>query len=208
MWSLTTVAGAMLLFNLLTHAIGGVAMIGKTTVEAGASAAGQAGGVANALGVNADDLLAPINRRLQEEGKPTVSAAQVEAASKDVIQKSIRQGHVDRDSLVASIAQHTNLSRQDSEQLATQVENKIGMTGARASNAATSLQGGALRAAESTGKAFWGVFGAMLVGMIAAVLGAMLGGGPNRQRTLPPRGGTTREERVRGGTFAQRHSHT
>jgi hypothetical protein len=36
-------------------------------------------------------------------------------------------------------------------------------------------QTGALRAAEASGKAFWGVFGALLLGLIAAVIGGALG---------------------------------
>lgn len=183
MWGLTTIAGTVLVFNLLTLAIGGAAAIGKTAIEAGAGAvsdtAGQAPGLAHALGINFDDLLAPINRRLRAENKPQITAAQLEAATKDVIGDSLRQGRLDRDMLTASIAQKTNLSRQDADDIATRMQAAFDRTVERArvtvGGTANSLQTGALRAAEETGKAFWGVFGALLIGLVSAVLGAIAG---------------------------------
>jgi hypothetical protein len=38
----------------------------------------------------------------------------------------------------------------------------------------------ALAAAEDSGKAFWALFGALLLGMLSAIGGAMLGGGRGR----------------------------
>jgi hypothetical protein len=193
MWGLTTIAGALLLFNILTLAIGSAAALGKTAIETGASAvsgtAGEAPGLAKALGVNFDDLLAPVNRRLRAEGKPAVTSSQLEAASKDVVGDALRQGRLDRDTLTASIAQKTNLSRADAEDIATRMQDAFNRTVERArvtvQGTASSLQTGALRAAEETGKAFWGVFGALLIGLVSAVLGAIAG---TRRRDIDIRG--------------------
>jgi hypothetical protein len=208
MWGLTTIVGAFLVFNVLTHAVSGAAAVGKTAIEGGAAAAGEAGGITSALGINFDDLLAPVNQRLQAEGKPKVTASQLEAASKDVVQTAVRQGHLDRETLISSIAAKTNLSRADATDLATRVESALGQTRGAASDAANSLQTGALRAAESTGKAFWGVFGALLIGMVSAVAGASLG--VRRQRYWPPDRGLPVESARTMITdpFGPRHSRT
>jgi hypothetical protein len=201
MWGLTTIAGALLLFSLLTQAISGAAEIGKSAIEAGAGAvagtANEAGGIASSLGISYDDLLAPVNRRLRAEHKPEITANQLEAATKDVVQNALRQGRLDRELLVSSIAEKTNLSRADAQDLAGRIEiafdNARLHVGNAVSGAASSLQTGALRAAEQTGKAFWGVFGAMLIGLISAVFGAITGASRRARLGGPPpdRGVTT-----------------
>jgi hypothetical protein len=175
MWGLTTVGGALVLFSLLTQAISGAAALGKTAIKAGANAAGQAQ-QQGALGIDFNDMLAPINSRLQQEGKPPVTSEQVNAATKDVLQDAARQGRLDRNLLVNSIAQNTNLSRTDAQDIASRIQTSF-------DDAASKVAG----AAQSTGKAFWGVFAAMLIGMISAVLGAMLGAS-SKQRRGPGRG--------------------
>lgn len=197
MWGLTTIAGALLVFNVLTLAIGGAAALGKTAIESGAGAvsstAGQAPGLAKALGIDFDDLLAPVNRRLRAENKPTVTAPQLEAATKDVVGDALQQGRLDRDMLSASIAQNTRLSRADADDIATRMEEAFNRTVERARvtvrGTASSLQTGALRAAEETGKALWGVFGALLIGLVSAVLGALAG---TRRRDIDIRRGPDR----------------
>jgi hypothetical protein len=197
MWGLTTIAGTLLVFNLLTLAIGGAAALGKTAIETGANAvsntAGQAPGLAQALGIDWNDLLAPVNQRLRAENKPQVTPAQLEAATKDVVGNALQQGRLDRDTLTSAIAQNTKLSRADAEDIATRVQGAFDRTVERARDTvqgtASSLQTGALRAAEETGKAFWGVFGALLIGLVSAVLGAIAG---TRRRDIDIRRGPDR----------------
>jgi hypothetical protein len=186
MWGITVLAGAWLLSSVLSTVLGGVASVGKSAVEAGAGAvagaAGQAGGAADlaqSFGLNADDALKPVNDRLKAEGKPAVTAAQLEAATKDVVQQGVREGRFDRQLLVTNLAQNTALSRKDAEEVAARVETQFNAAkakvGEKVSSAAQTVQTGALKAAEATGKAFWGVFGALFLGMLAALFGAMAG---------------------------------
>ncbi len=197
-WGLTTLAGVWLLMNLVTSLIGGMADVGKTAMQAGTGAAmgaaqntDQMGRVAAGFGLDVDDALRPINQRLQAEGKPIVTAEQLRAAANDVVQQGWRQGRVDRALLINSIAQNTALARSDAEQIATRIETQFNTAksnlGEKLSGAAQSVQTGALQAAETTGKAFWGIFGALFLGLASAIVGATAGVS-KRQRLWAERG--------------------
>lgn len=165
-WGVTTLVGAFLVGNLLGSALSGAVSLGSGAMGgAGAMLGQQAGG---AFGLDADDALKPVNERLQAEGKPPITADQLEAATKSVLASGVREGGIDRATLVTSIEQETALSRADAEELAGRVD-------AQWQKARTSVQTGALQAADTTGKAFWGVFGALLFGMISAILGGLWG---------------------------------
>jgi hypothetical protein len=189
--------------NLVSALVGGVADVGKTAVQAGSGVAmgavqntDQAGKVAQGFGLDVDDALRPINQRLQAEGKPTIKAEQLRAAANDVVQKGWTQGRVDRALLIDSIAQNTALSGADAEQIATRIETQFNAArtnlGDRLSGAAQSVQTGALQAAETTGKAFWGIFGALFLGLASAIVGATAGVS-KRQRIWAERGAPPRD---------------
>jgi len=170
MWGVTTIGGALLVGNLLGSALGGVADLGG-----GALRGGMQLGQRMDFGLDADDAIKPVNDRLQAEGKPTVTADQLQNASRDVMKTAVREGRVDRETLVTSIANETQLSRADAEELAGRVENQF-------NNAKQKVETGALKAADVTGKAFWGVFGALLCGMISAIFGGVFGVSRRQQR--------------------------
>jgi hypothetical protein len=186
MWGLATVGGAYFALMLVSMVIGGVASVGKAAVQAGGAAvvgavgAGtQAGSLAQSFGLDADDALRPINQRLRAAGKPAVTADELQTATKDVVQSAVRQGHLDRDMLVQAIAQNTSLTRADAADVADRVQaqwtERREQLGNRLQSAAASAGTGALQAAEATGKVFWGVFGALLLGLIAALAGGIVG---------------------------------
>lgn len=183
LWGLTTLAGTILMGMALTSLMGAVFSVGRTAVGAAGSvvsgAASQSGGVAQAFGLNAEDAIAPINQRLRQEGKPAITADQLQAATADVINTAIRTGNIDRNLLVTSIAANTNLSRQDAEEVATRVEQQFtqarGQLGQQAGQLGQQVQEGALQVADTTGRVFWGIFGALLLGLVSAVLGSTLG---------------------------------
>jgi len=186
MWGLTTLIGASLVMMALAATISSVASAGKSVLAAGGSTLGAAvtgaAGAAPELGLDADDALRPIDQRLRAQGKPPVTAEQLQAAARDAVQRAVREGRVDRELLASSIARHTALSEADVRELADRVHNQIGP---RLESAAQAAKVGALRAAEASGKAFWGVFAALLLGLIAAVAGGALGVNAGRDRLRP-----------------------
>lgn len=203
MWGLTTLVGLWLLGNLVSAVAGGLFSVGKSAaqatgaaVSAGASQSGSLGRVARSFGLDANDALRPVNERLRAEGKPEVTAAQLEAATKDVVRTAVRQGRLDREVLVGSIAEQTALSRADAEDVADRVEAQFNAAQGKAGQVAQQVQTGALQAADVTGKALWGVFGALFLGLISAILGGTLGVNKSQRIsaegvvvTTPPEGG-------------------
>jgi hypothetical protein len=183
LWGVTTLLGVFLVGTLLSSVLGAVFNVGKTAVSAGGAAAVGAvtggGSAAKAFGLDADDALGPVNQRLRQEGKPAITANQLEAATKDIVTEGVRQGRMDRELLVSNIAQNTNLSRQDAEQVATRVEQQFNTTvdkaKVQAGQVGEQVQQGALKVADRSGRVFWGIFAGLLMGLISAVLGATLG---------------------------------
>ncbi|QRK13361.1 hypothetical protein JQX13_26995 [Archangium violaceum] len=203
MWGLTTLVGFWLLSNLVSALAGGLFSMGRTAVQAtgsaisaGASQGGGLGQVAQSFGIDANDALRPVNQRLQAQGLPPVTASQLEAATRDVVQTAVQQGRLDRQLLVNSIAENTALSRADAQEVASRVEAQFNNAQGQVGQAVQSVQTGALQAADATGKAFWGVFGALFLGLISAILGGTVGVS-KRQRVYaegavvptPPEGG-------------------
>lgn len=196
LWGVTTLAGVIVMGMALSSLLGTVFNVGKAAVSAtgnvvasaasGAAAQGDnAGNLARSFGLNAEDALAPINQRLQAEGKPPITADQLQASTKDVINTSIQQGRMDKQLLVNSIAQNTALSRQDAEEIAGRIEaqwnQQWAQVQAKAGEIKEQVQTGALEAADTTGRVFWGVFFALLLGLVSAIVGATIGV-TNRQR--------------------------
>jgi hypothetical protein len=182
LWGLTTLAGVILMGMAISSLLGTVFNVGKTAVGAAGSAisgaasqGGQVGNIASSFGLNAEDALAPVNQRLRQEGKPAITADQLQAATKDVLNTGIRQGRLDRELLVSSIAQNTALSRQDAQEIAGRIEAQWTQAQGQVGQIGQQVQQGALQAADTTGRVFWGVFFALLLGLVSSILGATLG---------------------------------
>jgi hypothetical protein len=185
MWALSMIAGLWAVLALVTALASGAARIGGAAAQAGGaaisgavSAGGKidAGGAMSALGVDANDLLDPVNQRLQREGKPPVTAEQLNATLKSVAQQGLQQGRLDRELLVQELARNTNLSPADAQDIANDIEKRYqaarGKVGEAAQRAGETAKEAALTAADKTGKA-------LLLGgvMMLLSLGAALGGG-------------------------------
>ena len=182
MWGLATVVGAFMVIAAVAAVIRGVASVGQVAVHAGGAALGAGpqrtpgpGALAERLGIDTDDALGPVNRRLEAAGLPPIRPEQLEAATAQAIRSAVREGRGDHDVLVQAIAQNTALPRADAEEVANRIEMQIEKSRGRASERVLAAQAGAIRAAEASGKAFWGVFGALLLGLVAAVVGGALG---------------------------------
>lgn len=182
LWGLTTLVGIILMGMALSSLLGAVFSVGKAAVGATgaaisgvASQGGQVGNIARSFGLDANDALAPINQRLRQEGKPTITAAQLQAATKDVLNTAVQQGRLDRNLLVSSIAENTSLSRQDAEEIAGRIETQFNQAQGQVGQLGQQAEQGALKAADTTGHVFWGVFFALLLGLASSILGATLG---------------------------------
>jgi hypothetical protein len=188
MWGLVALGGAVMVFAVVSSVVAGAASVGAVVVKGGGAAIKGAG---TSLNLDWNDALAPVNQRLQAQGKPPVTAQQMEAASKDALAAAVRSGHFDRTQFESALAQNTALTRADVQQLSQQAQAKF-------DQAAGAAKMGALKAADATGKAFWGIFGALALGLLAALGGGALGvprlhmGEPRRMRRVvtqepPPR---------------------
>lgn len=179
LWGLTTLLGVMVVGMLVSNVVGAVFNVGKAAVGAGGTAAVGAvtGGsnAAKAFGLDANDALGPVNKKLQQEGKPPITANQLESATKSIVTEGVQQGRMDRELLVSNIAQNTNLSRQDAEGVADRVQQQVDQAKAKASEVGQQAQQGALKVADRSGRVFWGIFIGLALGLIASVLGATLG---------------------------------
>ncbi|WP_224242121.1 hypothetical protein [Hyalangium gracile] len=182
LWGLTTLVGVILMGMAISSLLGAVFNVGKSAVSAtgaaisGAASQGdQVGNIARSFGIDANDALAPINQRLQQQGQPAITADQLQAATKDVIGTALQQGRLDRDLLVSSIAENTALTRQDAQEVAGRIEAQWNQAQGQVGQVAQQVQQGALQAADTTGRVFWGVFFALLLGLISSILGATLG---------------------------------
>jgi hypothetical protein len=182
LWGFTTVVGVAVMGAMLGGLLSGAGRLG----QAGASAAAGAGSLGDdamsALGISERDLLAPINARLGAAGRPTVTPEQLSAALQDAVRESVRQGRFDRSIVVSALVERTPLERGEAEQIAANIEQRWSDFRSRG---LAQAQSGVLQAADKTGKVLWGVFAALLLGLISAVAGSLLGvpRGPRRLAT-------------------------
>jgi hypothetical protein len=187
MWSLAFIIGVWAMMSLVSSVVGGVARVGGAAASAGGSAISSAvqaggenaGGVMSALGIDANDLVAPINQRLERDGKPRITAEQLDATLRSVAQRGIRQGKLDRTVLVDELAKNTALSRADAEDIANDItarydraSSQVGVTVERIGEGAKDA---ALEAADKTGKALLLGGLMMLLSLGAAIAGGALG---------------------------------
>ncbi len=176
-WGLVTVAGLWMVGNFFGAVFSGAGKV----VEAGTKAVGMAapavGEQAEKLNLDADRLLQPVNERLRAEGKPEITADQLQATTRDIAQSVATTGKVDRQMLVDSLTRNTGMEQQDVDDLANRIEAQVNQTAQQA-------QTTALKAADATGKVFWGVFGALLLGLIAAQLGGFVGAPRKAERVV------------------------
>lgn len=184
-WGIATIAGAWVLVNLLGAIGGGLASMGRGVAQVAGSAGANASQAMQSAGLDANDLVRPLNQRLQAEGRPTVTADQIEAAARDTLQRSVRTGRIDHTVVVQSVTQNTPLTRADADQLAGQLEDKL-------QNARSQMASGVQSATRAASKAFWGAFVALLLGLIAAIVGGAEGvprshrQRPRREAAVPP----------------------
>lgn len=183
MWALALGVGLWAMMSVLSSLAGGV---GQVAGAAGSATSSVVSGVAKnsdtamqALGIDANDMLGPINERLRQEGKPTITADQMSATMKALARRGVRQGHMDREAIVQEVARNTSLSRPDAEQVANELERKYQDVSTRAGEKLDEVGQQAkhigLEAADKTGKALLLGGLMMLLSLGAAIAGGALG---------------------------------
>jgi hypothetical protein len=183
LWSLATILSLLLMIWIVGGLLGGAARLGGQVVGAAGTVAAQ--GISglgdpslDVLGTGEGELVSLINERLRATGRPTVTEAELRAATRDALNTSVRQGRVDRDILVQSLATHTALTPQDAQGVVADIEREWQQQAAAASARMRSLgadaQTAALQAVESTGKALLVLFFLLAVGLVAAIGGVLL----------------------------------
>jgi hypothetical protein len=176
LWGFTTLAGTLLLGLALRAGVGAAANVGSQAVSGASSAvtgvAREGDTLTQALGISSTDLVAPLNRRLRAEGKPPVTGPQIEAAVRDAVSTGIREGRLDKELLVSSLAEQTNLSPMDARELADRVESRFVEKRDELGNRLEHAVGGAVGA---TSTAMWWTFLAQVIGLASAILGATIG---------------------------------
>jgi hypothetical protein len=167
LWGLTTVGAVLLVFMAVSSAV-------RTGVRAGSGLVGAASpsAVVDAVTGNLDQVLDPINQRLRAQGMSTVTVPQIRAAIRDVINTAVAQGELNQQTLVRSLAQNTDLTRNEAQSLAQQIQQQWNQATA---GVGSTLRQGGIAAAETAGDVMWGLFVALLLGLIASVGGAVLG---------------------------------
>lgn len=170
-----TVVGSSL--SAASDIIGGVGSGAVAAVQGGGQGGGNigqaAGAVANFLNIDRSDLVRAVNQELQQRGRPTIEPQQLQTALQDAANTALRQGSLSPDILVNSLAQHTNLEREDINQIATQIQNQwnetVGAVTGALSQVTSTARNAALSTLDAIGKGFWFLFGSQLLGLIAAL---------------------------------------
>jgi hypothetical protein len=197
-WAITAIAALLMIGMAVGSAVRGAAATGAAVGQvAGGAVVATAGALPDDaslgdVGITTADLVAPINQRLQAEGKPPVTADQLAAAARDALRTSIRQGRLDREQLIQAIARNTALSRADAEQLADRAERRWTELRARAQELGEQAKQAALQAAETTGKVLLALSVVMLLGLGASIIGAIVSvRRERREHVVLPRAQTT-----------------
>jgi hypothetical protein len=173
LWSLATLASVAVLASVLGGLVGGAARLGGAAASAaGDVAAKVAPDAMSSAAIDTDDLLGPVNQRLQAAGKPPITADQLGNAAQSAMKTAVREGRLDRSVLERSLASTTALSRQDVRDVAQTIEQRYDQQVTDLGNRAEHT---ALQAAETTGKGLLGAFFAMLLGLLAAIGGSLVG---------------------------------
>jgi hypothetical protein len=199
LWGLVLVGGVWLATMAVGRVVSGAANVAGEAVSAAGGAAGQAqgSGVTDPLVAGAT---AQLNDWLRQQGMSQVSQQQLRAAMNDVVANAtsrIRQGQspaeaLDRQSITASLAEHTNLSPAESDRAAEQVQTQLS---GQLQSAQQQLAQGGETAADATATGAWAFFLYGVLTLAAAMLGGRVGVPKDRllvgrEERVPPPGAT------------------
>ncbi|MFZ5468649.1 MAG: hypothetical protein ACOZIN_04350 [Myxococcota bacterium] len=171
-WALTSIVALFFAWSLVASVVGGMVGLAGRAVGLTGQLVGSAEQVQQALGVSAQELIAPINERLQAQGMPPVRAEELQAALQGVVSETLRTGQFDRQLFVDSLAESTELSPEDAQDIAAQLEARWLQMREQLGSTAQQMAG---QAAAVSSDFLWGLFITLLLGLVAAVGGGLLG---------------------------------
>jgi len=164
LWGASGLAATLASALILGSAVSGLARMGT---EAASKAMDSL-----SANLSTDQLLGPLNAKLEQAGKPPLAKGDIAAISRDAINDSVRQGRFDREIFIASVSETTRLPSAEVREL-------YGSTMAQIQSRAEDMKQESKRAAEvastATARALWGVFALMVTSLLGAVIGASTG---------------------------------
>ncbi len=177
MWALASVVGLGATVWMVMMLAVGAARASGAMAENGAVVASHldAGDALQMLGIKPNDVLAPINQKLQAQGKPGITEPQLLDATRGLARESLRRGHFDHQTLVDQLAANTALSRADAQDIANQLDQQWQRVVAEMNRAADRAGHTMQAAADATGKVLFGAGITLLLSLGAAVLGGAVG---------------------------------
>jgi hypothetical protein len=191
MWALTAIVGLVATISIVAMVAAGAArhrgaMLGGPWADQAEPAS------LRQLGIDANEVLGPINDRLSAQHKPTITVSQFEAALRGVMRDGAARSDFDQDLLVDQLVAHTRLSHADAVDVERQVEAQLGTTDTRPHALERRVEHHMLDAADATGKALATAGISLLLSLIAAIGGAVLAlRRPRRRGEHPKRGART-----------------
>jgi hypothetical protein len=157
LWGAAAAAAA-----LATTVVVGVALPNAaTTTELAAS-----------VNISPNDVLEPVNAKLQQQGKPPLEPQQVAGIARDALRDSVARGGFDRDAFVAAVARNTNFSQNEVRDM---LADTLAQAEAQAAQFKERTKQAAEAAATATARALWALFTLMAVSLAGSVLGASTG---------------------------------
>jgi predicted nucleic acid-binding protein len=126
-------------------------------------------GIINDAQTEARDALVPINNRLRLQGKPTITADQLIAATR----AASDDGELDRDDFVKTLAAKTSLTKDEATSVVTELGPRAAGLAVHADRA-TPQEHDAMNAAETAGKGMLALGLSLLFSIGTAILGALL----------------------------------
>jgi hypothetical protein len=122
----------------------------------------------SALGINAGNIIAPVNRDLAAQGKATLDRNQAQTALDDSIANSMHANQVDRNDFISHFTQDTNVSRGTAEEV------YASLGPARGGSDRAQLVNAKEGAVDSIAIYSWFAFVSMGLSLLGAVIAASL----------------------------------
>jgi len=202
MWALTSILGLCAMIWLVAMLAAGAARAGGVTIDAtghmtpGTGDTEQRAPTLRELGLDAGNLLGPVNQRLAADNKPTITVAQFETAVRSMVQSGVARGDFDQELLIDPLVAHTSLSRADATEVERQIEAQIGAQidplDTRPHHLEHRAERFVVNAVDTSGKALATGGFALLLSLLTSVIGAMVA--PRRPRA--GEGGSQRGVRI------------